>query len=98
MDLSFKSLLQTTVLILKILLDSLKVLLGLLLANYGLARAGLESLDHAVVVALNLFALILLLLDLDLHELYFLLGDSLVLLVLILQALVFLLDLFKIVL
>jgi hypothetical protein len=98
MDLSFKSLLQTTVLILKIFLDSLKVLLGLLLANDGLTRAGLESLDHAVVVALNLFALIFLLLDLDLHELYFLLGDSLVLLILILQALVFLLDLFKIVL
>ena len=73
MELGLKSLLQTAVLILEILLNSLQCFLCLLLANYGLTLASLESLNHAVVVALNLLALILLLLDLHLHELNFLL-------------------------
>lgn len=77
----------------EVLLNGLKVLLGLLLADDRLALASLESLDHAVVVALDLLALVLLLLNLHLHELNLLLSDGLVLLVLVLEALILLLNL-----
>ena len=94
-QLGLEGLLEGAVLILEVLLDSFEVLLGLLFADDGLTLAGLEGLDHAVVVALDLLALVLLLLDLHLHELDLLLRDGLVLLVLVLQTLVLFLELLE---
>ena len=79
--------------ILVCLAELVNLVLGLLLADDGLALTVLEAPEDSLVVELHLLLLLLLLFELQLDELVLLLGDGLIFDGLALECLVLLLEL-----